>query len=452
MQRTPHAGPENRPRRKSPGGLLPAAALAVLVAAMLIQGCTRAPQPAPLTSRERELQLESFDYVWETVRDRHWDPELGGLDWGAVRDSLRPKVESAVTRGQARQVMNDMIMKLGQSHFGIFPADLYSDIAGPDGESARDASPGFETRVIDGRAVIWRVHPGSPAEDAGVRTGWIVRKAGDVEIPDLIERVQEELGQDACAMVNMAVIGRFRGPVGMEVGFRLLDENDQEVSINLTLAPLRGEKAEFGNLPSSNVWYESRIVDDDILYFAFSMFMDPGRIMGAYNQAMGENLGATGVIVDLRGNIGGIGAMAMGMSGWFISERGRNLGTMYLRDNEVRFTVSPRAVTYDGPVAILVDCVSASTSEIMAGGLKDLERARVFGQRTAGAALPSMIERLPNGDGFQYAVANYISYSGDVLEGDGVEPTDPVEMSRTDLQAGRDAVLEAAMAWIRTGG
>ncbi len=404
-----------------------------------------------MTSQERELQLESFDYVWETVRDRHWDPELGGLDWQAVADSMRPKVESAVTRGESRQVMNDMIMKLGQSHFGIFPADLYRDIAAPEGESARDGSPGFETRVIDGEAVISQIYPGSPAEEAGVQTGWVVRKAGDSDIPDLIERVLKELGEDACAMINMAVMARLLGPIGREAKFHLLDENDQEVAIDLALAPQRGEKAQFGNLPSMNVWYDTRLLEGDILYFAFGVFLDPGRIMGAYNQAIEENLGASGVIVDLRGNMGGIGAMAMGMSGWFISERGRNLGTMYLRDNEIRFTVSPRAVTYDGPVAILVDCVSASTSEIMAGGLRDLERAKIFGQRTAGAALPSMIERLPNGDGFQYAIANYISYAGDVLEGEGVEPTDPVEMSRADLLAGRDTVLEAAMAWILSG-
>ncbi len=426
-------------------------AAAFILAAALVQGCTRAPRPAPLTPQDRELQLESFDHVWQTVRDRHWDPELGGLDWQAVGDSMRPKVESAATRGEARQVMRSMISKLGQSHFGIFPADLYSDMAAPERESAREGSPGFETRVVDGEAVIWRVDPGSPAEEAGVLTGWVLRKAGDADIPDLIERVQEELGGEACLMINMSVMARLLGPIGLEVGFHLLDENDQEVAFNLTLAPLRGEKAEFGNLPSMNVWYDTRMLEGDILYFAFSVFMDPGRIMGAYNQAMGENLGATGVVVDLRGNIGGIGGMAMGMSGWFISERGRNLGTMYLRDNEIRFTVSPRGVTYDGPVAILVDCVSASTSEIMAGGLRDLERAKVFGQRTAGAALPSMIERLPNGDGFQYAIANYISHSGDVLEGDGVEPTDPVEMSRADLLAGRDTVLEAAMAWIRSG-
>jgi carboxyl-terminal processing protease len=103
-------------------------------------------------------------------------------------------------------------------------------------------------------------------------------------------------------------------------------------------------------------------------------------------------------------------------------------------------------------VAILVDAEAASTSEIFAGGLKDLGRARVFGTRTAAAALPSVIERLPNGDGFQYAIANYISEGGKPLEGIGVQPDEEVKLSREALLAGHDSVLDAALEWIKKQG
>jgi carboxyl-terminal processing protease len=95
-----------------------------------------------------------------------------------------------------------------------------------------------------------------------------------------------------------------------------------------------------------------------------------------------------------------------------------------------------------------VDEGSASTSEILAGGLQDLKRARIFGVRTAGAALPSDIVRLPNGDGFQFAQASYTSESGNVLEGAGVEPDMVVQQTRDSLLAGHDLVIEAADAWI----
>ncbi len=97
-----------------------------------------------------------------------------------------------------------------------------------------------------------------------------------------------------------------------------------------------------------------------------------------------------------------------------------------------------------------MDGLSASTSEIFAGGMQDLSRARVFGTKSAGAALPSMIERLPNGDGFQYAAASYTSESGKVLEGAGVIPDVTLPLTRAALLAGKDPALDAALAWIRS--
>jgi carboxyl-terminal processing protease len=99
-------------------------------------------------------------------------------------------------------------------------------------------------------------------------------------------------------------------------------------------------------------------------------------------------------------------------------------------------------------VAVLIDEKSASTSEIMAGGLKDLGRARLFGLTTAGAALPSYIEKLPNGDGFQYAVANYVSEGGYELEGNGVAPDVEIYAGRDEFLEQGDPVLESALQWI----
>ena len=91
-----------------------------------------------------------------------------------------------------------------------------------------------------------------------------------------------------------------------------------------------------------------------------------------------------------------------------------------------------------------------STSEIFAGGLKDLKLARVFGTRTPGAALPSTVEVLPNGDRFQYAFANYISVGGKPLEGAGVTPDVETPLTRSVLLEGRDPALDAAVSWIRS--
>jgi carboxyl-terminal processing protease len=133
-----------------------------------------------------------------------------------------------------------------------------------------------------------------------------------------------------------------------------------------------------------------------------------------------------------------------------VSRRGRRLGTLKARTYTFDFEINPRADTFEGPLAVLVDGGSASTAEIFAAGLQDLGRARVFGTKTAGAALPSTIIRLPNGDGLQYAEATYTSRNGLVLEGAGVTPDVLVKHTRESLLAGKDAALDAAVDWIKS--
>jgi carboxyl-terminal processing protease len=190
----------------------------------------------------------------------------------------------------------------------------------------------------------------------------------------------------------------------------------------------------------------------DMGHLAFNAFLDPARLMPAFEDAIRSCRDCSGMVLDLRGNRGGIAAMAMGLAGWFVDERGHTLGTMKTQDATIRFAVFPRPSPFRGPVAVLVDGLTASTAEILAGGLQDLGRARVFGSRTAGAALPSVIHRLPTGDAFQFPIASYRTADGEALEGRGVRPDERVVPTREQLLAGGDPVLEAALDWMRSAG
>jgi carboxyl-terminal processing protease len=225
---------------------------------------------------------------------------------------------------------------------------------------------------------------------------------------------------------------------------------DKRITKRLTRRPESGEITSFGFLPPMVVSFDSKKLPGGVEYTHFNLFLKPDLVVARFGEAIRDCGRCPGVVVDLRGNPGGIGAMAMGIAGFLVSQPDQKLGTMYMRSLPVRFVIFPRAEVYEGPVAILVDGFTASTAEIFAGGLQDLKRARVFGERTAGAALPSVIERLPNGDGFQYAMANYISESGRQLEGNGVIPDVEVPLDRKALSDGRDPVLEAALNWLST--
>jgi len=293
---------------------------------------------AEMTPKERETELSSFELVWSTVRDHNPDPQFHGLDWQAVHDSCRAKVEAAKSVAEVRAVMREMVGKLGISHYAIVSDERYKS---------------------------------SPAPTA------------------------------------------------------------------------EGSVVQFGNLPESRLVFESRMLAGGAGYIRFNEFLDPVSVMPKFEAAMKEFANAPGVILDLRGNPGGIGIMAMGIAGFFVGENGQQLGVMKMRDTTLKFAIFPRPDVYRGKLAILLDAGSASTTEILAQGLQDLNRARIFGTRSAGAALPSDIIRLPNGDGFQYPTATFTSVKGRVLEGNGVTPDVEVEPA-----SGHDAVIDAAAAWI----
>jgi carboxyl-terminal processing protease len=115
------------------------------------------------------------------------------------------------------------------------------------------------------------------------------------------------------------------------------------------------------------------------------------------------------------------------------------------RELDLNLLVNPQPNPYLGKVMILMDYGTASTSEIFAIGLQENGRAVLIGETTAGMALPSIFETLPTGALFQYAIMDYTSPKGTLVEGRGVKPDLEVSQIRQDLLDGRDLPLEIAI-------
>lgn len=399
------------------------------------------------TPAQHQLDLDSFEKVWSTVHNTHWQEKPGGLDWDAIHAEFRPKAEKAATTAEMREVMRAMLARLKQTHFGIIANETYAQL---DPNAMGEGVSGIDVRVLGKDAVVVRVDPGSSAERAGVKPGWVVHSVEGAEFTPLILQAQAnpEIHE---LQLTRSLEAKMSGDPGKKLRFEFTDDQNRQVEMDLMLELGRGTLAGIGNMPPQRVWFESRRIGD-VAYIRFNFFLDLVRVMSGFQQAVNDCMRCQGLILDLRGNPGGIGGMAMGMSGFLVDRAGQKLGTMYMREATLNFVVNPRPEVFPGAVAVLVDGCSASTSEILAEGLKDLGRARVFGTKTAAAALPSNFEKLPNGDGFQYALANYISEGGKPLEGLGVTPDEEVILTRKALLAGTDPVIDAALRWVDTKG
>jgi carboxyl-terminal processing protease len=430
--------------------------LLLLLLVPLISGQGRLPDlmaaDLPQPALETGVHVESFEQVWATVRDRYHDPDLGGVDWEAVRDEFRPKIEQAQSATDARRIIQSMLNRLGSSHFYLVAGDSYGSVHGEGPPDSSRGATGLDLRVIDHRAVVSRVYPESAAAVAGVRPGWIIHRIEGEEIEPILQRVHEKYTGKTWQLLEMtdAVRSRLRGELGEFRDVEFEDGIGEVVLCRLELKPAPGTPVHrLGDMPPSRVWFESGWMEGDIGYIGFSLFEGPAYLMERFNKSMADFLPARGVVLDLRGNAGGLGMMSLWMSGWFISEKGVVLWTEITRDKEIRIPVTPRARTFDGPLVILVDECSASTAEDMAGGLQKTGRARIAGAVSAGASQPADIMKLANGDRFVFSVARLVLPDGNTIEGNGVIPDLPVTLSRADLLAGRDPALEAALRFIR---
>ena len=403
--------------------------------------------------------LETFDAVWTIVRDTHFDPSLNGVDWEAARTEFRPRAAAAATPSELRAVLHQMLGRLGQSHFSVIPGLASSDGAGS-GAPTGAATPGFDVRIVGGQVLVTEVDPASGAYSAGIRPGWRITAVGGKTIEELLKPLTEAPDERVRNLEAWrALQGRLRGPEGAELTVTFEDGGGASATRAIARWQPQGQAVTVGNLPTMFV----QVTNEKLLtpagrpvgVIGFNVWM--ATVDRPFQLAIDEHREAAGIVVDLRGNPGGLAAMMMGLAGHFIDERD-SLGVMRSRENELKFTVNPRLVNargervgvFAGPVAILVDGLSASASECFTGGMQSLRRVRVFGERTMGAALPSQFDKLPNGDVFIHATADFVTADGTRLEGRGVIPDVAVPLRREDLLAGRDAALGAALAWIDT--
>jgi carboxyl-terminal processing protease len=424
-------------------------AAAVLVAAAFVA----AGAPAALRA-QAPAAAQTFDAVWNIVRTNSFDPKFDAEQWDRARAELRPRALAAKTPGELRAVLGDLLGRIGLSHFAVIPGSPDA----PGDRSDLTGEPGFDVRLIDRQLVVTTVEPEGPADAAGVRPGWIVQSIGGAAVSSLVNAIPANTADRLTQLeIWRAVSTRLRGPADSSVEIVFVDSSNAPVTKWIQRRAERGAPVTIGSLPTMYVRTRTTLAHTpaggDAGVIGFNVWMTP--VNAPFQQAMDRFHDADGIVIDLRGNPGGLAAMIMGISGYFLPER-LTLGVMKTRDSELKFVSIPRLVNgrgervdpYDGPVAILIDGLTGSASECFTGGLQSLGRVRVFGETSMGQALPALFDRLPNGDVFIHAWGDFVTGTGLRLEGRGVVPDEPAPAVRADLLAGRDRPLMAALAWI----
>ncbi len=382
-------------------------------------------------------------------------PDGAPPEWESTAKALRRRAKKASDNTALRPILAELLAVMKTSHYHIVPKTPSVEppryTAGP-GRAAGGAA-GVAVRLTEDALLVWRVVPGSPAEAAGLRVGDRIVQLEDVsvaaittELPHEGTTVEEQLLLRAWAESHL--------------------DGDPESTATLTLSDGRelavGRVSEpvfvsppVGNYGgSAEAFWSFRVhsADGPVQVIAFTQFA--AAVIPRFTAAVADARQTRGLVLDLRGNPGGIQAVGRGISS-FLVDAPTDLGRIRGRYGELDLAVSPRArsqrLTTDAgllPVAILIDRTSASTSEFVAAGLAQQPHIEVFGEKSAGMAVQSRFETLPNGDVLQLVGADYVAPDGTRIEGTGVRPTRPVATGPDALQSGEDPVLTAAIEWI----
>jgi len=365
-----------------------------------------APSAAPTVSAEQQAATPSetqtlfqpFWEAWNIVHERYVDQPVDdkALMEGAIK-GMMDALGDQQTYYMEPAVYQDATSQLAGAYEGI---GAYVDMKGD-----------FLT--------IIRPIEGSPAEAAGLQAG------------DAIIAVD---GVDMTGIKPEEVREKVMGPAGTQVKLTVARKGESApLDFMVTRARI--------DIPSVT----SKMLDNNIGYLAINTFGEQttNELHKNLDQLLAQN--PRGIIIDLRNNTGGFLTTAVDVASEFI-DNGVVLYEQHGDGSRDTFNVTGNGRATDMPIVVLINEISASASEILAGALQDYGRATLVGVVSYGKGSVQQWVPLSNNEGAaRVTVAKWLTPKERAIDHVGLTPDVYVNMTPEDYQAERDPQLDAAM-------
>ena len=194
------------------------------------------------------------------------------------------------------------------------------------------------------------------------------------------------------------------------------------------------------------LFFASRMIED-ILYINIRLFNK--QTSDKVRAALEENPDAAGIIIDLRGNAGGMLNGAIKTADLFTDDEIITYTTERNNSN-VHYYISKKGVLCDKPMVILIDGETASAAEVLAAGLQDQSRAKLIGTKSFGKGTVQNITEMSNGGKLVLTTEQFFTPSGKVIHENGAEPDICTEFGRDDKcsrepRSNKDEDIETAV-------
>ena len=296
--------------------------------------------------------------------------------------------------------------------------------------------------------IIVQPFPGSPAEKAGIKPG---------------DAILEVDGVSTNGWTVQEGIGKIRGAEGTDVKIKVRHEDGTIQDVTVTRGEIRFDTVggcpdapNPGDVISASITAECPLKDggggevQDLAYVYISQYTEntPDELKGVLEKV--KEGGYKGLILDLRNNPGGFLQETIETTDEFVNE-GRILSEIDRDGNEQTWDASDGGEATDIPMVILMNKNSASGSEVMAGALQDLGRAKVIGETSFGKGTVNRFVALSDGGALYVSIGRWFTPKGTQIEGSGIKPDVEVIPTDADIDAERDVALLRAIEYLKTG-
>jgi len=349
-----------------------------------------------------------FENTWQIVKNEYYDPNFNKQYWIRWKKHYNGKIKTAE---DAKVAIDTMLASLDDPYSRFMTKDEFAQ----QNSSITSKISGIGVNIISdaGKIKIISVLENTPAQFA------------DLKIDDIIVAIDDKKvsGLSLAEVSNLV-----KGPVNTFVSVDVLRDNE------IIKKKIIRKEISIKTVKSS--------VENNIGYIQITSFISSST-PNEFLEALENTNDAEGLIIDLRGNTGGLLPNAIFISNLFIP-KGKIVSIVGRNGYKYDIMAQDNDVDIKKPVILLVDGASASASEIFSGAMQDYNRAKLIGTKTYGKGMVQKIIPLPNETGLNLTIAKYLTPNGKDINKLGIKPDFESKITRQDIIDKKDPQLEKA--------
>lgn len=367
-----------------------------------------------LINKESTEPKRLFLKTWRIIKTKYYDPSLNNQDWNKWN---RHYVDKIKTEEDAYVAINSMLASLDDPYSKFLNSQEYMEQN--TNIDAKIVGIGINIMSIDGKIMIISVIEDTPAYKAGIKAGDIILKANNTDVS----------GKSVSEVASL-----IRGKIDTTVKIELLRKKQK------FFKTIKREEIKIKNV-------KSEILDKNIGYIQILSFIS-SEVTSEFVEAIENTQDCQGIIMDLRGNTGGLMPNAVVIADMFLPQ-GHIVSIVDREKQKSVIDAQSKQYAINKPLVILIDEGTASASEILSGALKDNQKAVLVGKRTFGKGMIQKIYPLPNQTGMNLTIAKYLTPKGIDINKKGITPDYEVDYTDSDFFNNKDPQLDEAKKIIK---